>query len=370
MMFDWRQYLVTLMRWLLAATFLFSGFVKGVDPWGTAIKFGEYFSAFGLDFLQGLRFPLAMALAALEITLGVALIAKVSERLVALAALCFMGFMTVLTLALAVWNPVNDCGCFGDAVKLTNWQTFWKNVALTAMSFVVYMRVRHCGVQLFSLKGFAALGGIFLLGIMLGVYCYLHLPLIDFLPYKKGVDLRRALTETATNDIRSYVIYRDIASGKEREFDLDDPEWQDTTRWEFVDSRVVTTGSASENSVRDFAIFDAWGDVTARIVDDPGRVWMICAYDIGNMTGRCYERLGAAVDSVLARGERVVVLTASPLPPASDGEHAGITVGGHEVPMYNMDATTMKTMLRARVGVVVLDDGVIVDKRNCRDVSP
>ena len=132
-----------LSRWVVALVFIFSGFGKGVDPWGTAIKLGEYLRAFSMDWLVGAQFALSILLSVTEMTIGLCLLFRVRERGAARLALLFMGFFTVLTLVLALWNPVADCGCFGDAVKLTNWQTFYKNILLSAFALLLWRGVHH-----------------------------------------------------------------------------------------------------------------------------------------------------------------------------------------------------------------------------------
>ncbi len=123
--------------------FIFSGFVKAVDPLGSAYKFADYFTAFKLGFLEFAALPLAIALAAFELILGIALILAYRRKIVYTFFSGSCSFFTVLTFILAIFNPVSDCGCFGDALILTNWQTFLKNVVL--MIFVLFLFLREKG---------------------------------------------------------------------------------------------------------------------------------------------------------------------------------------------------------------------------------
>lgn len=308
-------------RVVLGLTFVFSGLVKTVDPWGTALKIAEYSSVYGIAALGDCRFGLAIGLCAAELTMGLMLMFGVKTRQVSAPALVVMSFFLVLTLLSATVLPVGDCGCFGDALKLSPWASVGKNVVLWVLAFVVWRDARR-GPALFpvAVREWVLTLLFAWLSVGLGVYCYSHLPIVDFLPYKKGVDLRKA-TDSANME--------------------------------------------SDILLRQFVVFDSGGDVTGDILNFPGRVYMLCAARLDAVDSRCAARFESVVRRAEARGEKVVVLTASAIP------GGGTTVFGNSplVPTYNLDATTMATMLRASVGMVTIDDGVIVDKRNCRDIK-
>ncbi|HRZ76357.1 MAG TPA: DoxX family membrane protein, partial [Bacteroidales bacterium] len=173
----------TISRIFLGAVFIFSGFVKAVDPWGSAYKFHDYFTAFHMEWLTGLALPLGVALCLAEFMIGVGLLFGTRMRFFAWALMVFMTYFLFLTLYLAIANPVSDCGCFGDAIKMTNWETFYKNVVLMVPTLIVFFG-RHRYSEPYSRKGQAlvlGLGAAVLLGT--SVYSYRHLPLIDFLPW-------------------------------------------------------------------------------------------------------------------------------------------------------------------------------------------
>ena len=130
-------------RILVGLTFVFSGFVKGIDPWGSAYKFIDYFNAFQMPWLTNLAFALGILLAAAEFFLGVAFIFNFFIRITSWLMLAFMLFFTGLTFVLALTNPVTDCGCFGDALVITNWQTFYKNIVLLALAVFVFMQRKN-----------------------------------------------------------------------------------------------------------------------------------------------------------------------------------------------------------------------------------
>lgn len=353
---------VELCRILFALTFIFSGFVKAVDPWGAGIKVGEYLSAFDMDWLYGWRFGIAIWLNGAELMMGLMLLSKIRLRLISIFAVVSMVFFTILTLILAIWNPVEDCGCFGEAIKLTNWGSFVKNMFLLPMSVVIFCSARKLPIMPTWRDGaFMLLYAT--IGFGVGVYSFRHLPLIDFLPYKVGTDLVEAMNTPSGGDVETIVIYKNKETGKQREFELSDTTWYDDSKWEYVDTKTVAINTSVHPSVRDFAIFDAEGFVTDEVLGEPGVVYMVFASNLSDIRRRCERKLETAVEQAYARGYKVMCITAEPL-----AIHPEIRLGKEFVQCYNMDATTIKTILRAKVGVVVLKNGVIMDKVNCRDM--
>ena len=356
-------------RIILAATFIVSGFTKVIDPWGTAIKINEYLSIYGFEYLEPGSLAFSIWLCGAEFMTGCMLLFKVRIRLISIFALASMCFFTLLTLLSATWIPVEDCGCFGEALKLTPWQTFFKNLVLLPMAWVVWYRYRPDRVFAFRPLEIVLTLFFFSLAMGLGTFCYRHLPLIDFLPYKVGVDIREAMHAAASEPVgasETVLVYRNRTTGEEREFSLDDPEWQDAEQWEWVDTRTDAPLPAVEPLIGEFALRDAEGDATERILTTRGRLYMICVTAFDKIPRGCERRLGRLVRAAEAEGAEVVCLTPEPL----DGVTWHSFDGSAAVRCYNIDATVLKTMLRAATGLVVLDDGVIAAKKNCRDIRP
>lgn len=360
--------ITTICRLLLACTFILSGFVKVIDPWGTALKVNEYLTIYGLDFLYWGSMPFSIWLCGAEMMMGCMLLCKVRIRLISIFALASMIFFTGLTFLSATVIPVEDCGCFGEAIKLTPWETFFKNLALLPMALIVWWRYRPDKIFAFK-PAEIALTVIFFVGTMsLGVYCYRHLPLIDFLPYKVGVNIREAMEAPAVapGESETILTYRNKHTGKLREFKLDDTAWQDAEKWEWVDTRTTDEVPAIRPLISEFALRDAEGDATEVVLSTPGRIYMLCVTSFERLPKACEERFAQLIGRAVAEGAEVVCLTPDPL--------RGVTYedfgSGHEVRCYNIDASTMKTMLRARNGVVLLDNGTISAKKNCRDIRP
>ena len=346
-------------RIVLAVVFIFSGFVKTIDPWGTAIKINEYLLSFGLDWVGDYRFGFAIWLCGAELMMGLMLLLRVRTPLVSIFSLLTMTFFTALTFYIARWGTVEDCGCFGDALKLDNWQTFYKNLVLWPMALVVRLDARHG--RLWPITRADATKTILIMSFAfgLGAHCYRHLPLIDFLPYKVGVNLREELARGG--EVEAVFVCRDIQSGELHEFGSADTTWYDMTRWEFIESREVVT-TQRNMSLGEFSIFDVEGDHTAEILDFEGCTHILSIVKLEMLTEHCTERMAEFVVAAEARGEHVVAITASPL----DGTST-LTLGTTTIPLYNIDATTQMTMLRAKTGIVPLTNGIITSKLNCRD---
>lgn len=356
-------------RIILACTFIVSGFTKVVDPWGTAIKINEYLSIYGFEYLEPWSMAFSIWLCGAEFMMGCMLLFKVRIRLISIFALASMAFFTLLTLLSATWIPVEDCGCFGEALKLTPWQTFFKNLILLPMAFVVWYRYKADRIFAFKPMEIVLTLFFFSLAMGLGTFCYRHLPLIDFLPYQVGVHIYEEMHSPAseTEEVpQTVLVYRHRTTGEIREFSLDDPEWQDAAQWAWVDTRTDSELPLVKPLIGEFALRDAEGDATEQVLTMPGRVYMICVTAFDRIHRGCEKRLGRLVSAAAAEGAQVVCLTPEPL--------RGVTYrsfdGSEEVRCYNIDATVLKTMLRATTGLVVLDDGAISSKKNCRDIRP
>lgn len=354
---------------MLAAVFIFSGFVKGVDPWGTAIKLEEYFQAFGVDFLSGWSIGFSIALSGFEMFLGLILLFGIRLRITLPLMGVVMGAFTVVTLILAITDPISDCGCFGDAIKLTNWQTFSKNMALLAIALLLWIfGRRQVDKSLSEEKTIIewSLGLLFMLSaIGVGIYSFRHLPIIDFLPFKIGVHIPTQMLGD-TGESTTTLIYRDKISGVEREFSLDDTEWQDTLKWEFVDTRIVENVAGVKPTITEFSIFDSAGDHAQQLLASEQEVFIVTLSStsmLESLSEKCVKNIESMVKYVAQHNHNAILVTTSPLP--SDGK---IKIGGVDLTSYNIDGTTLKTLIRANVGLVIIKEGTIIAKWNCRDI--
>ncbi len=356
---------------VVGATFILSGFVKVIDPWGTALKVNEYLSIYGLEWLSPASMTFSIWLCGAELMMGLMLLFRVRTRLVSIFALVSMCFFTVLTFLSATWIPVEDCGCFGDALRLSPWETFFKNLVILPMVIVIWYRYRPDKIMVFKRKELILTCLFFSIAMGIGAYCYYHKPLIDFLPYREGANLYemiKAQHDTGSDDMteEEYVlVYRNRRTGKLREFSIDDKEWQNDKKWEWVETRVDNETSPVQTLVSEFSISDVEGDATESILTRKGKVYMICVTSFNKVSRRCAARLRSVIERAEQDGALAVCLTPQPLRYVtwhSFDESA-------QIRCYNIDATVMKTMLRAENGLVVLDNGVIEAKYNCRSID-
>ncbi len=243
-------------RLLIGLVFVFSGFVKAVDPVGLIIKLNEYLSSFGLDTLKVFSGIIAFNLSAIEFMLGVCVLLGVYRRYSSFLVLLFMVFMTPLTLYLALFNPVSDCGCFGDAVVITNWQTFYKNIGLLAASVFLFIYNQRI-LSFFSFRSywFVALYS-YSMCILFSFQNYSHLPIKDFRPYKVGADIPALMTvpEGASEDEYEYTFVYE-KDGKQKDFSMHDYPADDPS-WSFVETKSKRIKQEYVPPITDFALFN------------------------------------------------------------------------------------------------------------------
>ena len=358
-------------RTLLAVTFIFSGFVKAVDPLGTVYKIEDYLKAFGGFFTELL--PLAevgaIALISVELLLGVCLLLNVRTQWTSWLSLVFYLVMTPLTLWIALTNPVSDCGCFGDALVLTNWQTFWKNVVLLSL-VVVLLVCRKAIPQTFTWQAELGIALItFFAGFGLMEYTYLHLPVMDFRPYKIGNNIPELMEipDDAEPDLyETTLIYE--KDGVQQEFTLEnypkgDPDWQ------FVDQKSVLVKKGYEPPIHDFEILTMeFEDITYDILESEEPVTLVAMYDLKKTDHKQMDKVLRIYTECLLRGEQCYFLTGSGEEEIFDfGEETGMDEETVEKVFCTIDPVTLKTIVRANPGVFVVQNGTIIDKYNVRN---
>lgn len=358
--------LLLLSRLVIGATFVFSGFVKMIDPVGTSIKFQDYFSAMHLDFLVPNALLFAILLACIEFLLGVNVLLSLSPRHTSWYVLIIMSFMTLLTLYLAIANPVSDCGCFGDAVKLTNWQTFGKNIVL--MVFTIFYFYHRRKIPYLYHEHFHWLPSLitFVFGVAVVLHCYFHLPIIDFLPYKLGTNIPKGMEipEGAPTDVyETTFIYQ--KGGEKKEFTLQNYPANDTT-WHFVEQKSELVKKGYTPPIHDFTITDksTGEEITDIVLQDTSYTFLLISPKLEKAVDSHIDQINTVYDYSVDKGYKFYCLTSS-----TDQDVEGwVNATGAEYPFCVTDETALKTIIRANPGLVLLKNGTIVGKWNSGDI--
>lgn len=363
----------SLCRSILGITFIFSGFVKAVDPLGTVYKIEDYLMAFGGWFtdLMPLAGTAAVALIALEWTLGVCMLFNVRTSITAWLSLVFYLVMTPLTLWIALTNPVSDCGCFGDAIVLTNWQTFWKNVVLLILVIMLL------GCKKFIPQLLSWWGELVVLLLALGAsatimaYSYTHLPPMDFRPYKVGNHIPTLMEVPDGAPVDEYaitLIYE--KDGIEQEFTLENYPKGDST-WTFVDQQSVLIKKGYEPPIHDFEILTMnFEDITYDILESEEPITLITMYDLNKTNRTQAAKLMGIYHACMERGELCYFLTGSGEEQIyAFGEEIGMDMETIESTFCTIDPVTLKTIVRANPGLFVVQNGTIMEKHNLRQIN-
>ncbi|WP_102407719.1 BT_3928 family protein [Parabacteroides bouchesdurhonensis] len=352
-------------RLLIGVVFIFSGTVKAIDPMGGAIKIGEYLASFGLEKLQSFDVLISFNLSAAEFTLGVCMLLGVYRRYASFLTLLFMAFMTPLTLYLALFNPVSDCGCFGDALVITNWETFYKNIVLLAAAIFVFIYNQKL-LQCFTYKvyWFVALFA-YAFNVGFAYYNYNHLPILDFRPYKIGANIpeQMSIPEGAPEDEYRYSFVYE-KDGVKKEFSLEDVPAGDST-WTFVDSKTELVKQGYVPPIAAFNIYnDKDEDVTDEILHNPDGVLLLIASKLENADDERIDEINNVYDYAVENKIPFYCITGSS--PEEIIKWSDNT--GAEYPFLMADEVLLKTIIRSNPGLVFLKDGTILAKWHYNDI--
>ena len=361
-----RMAIVNACRLLTAATFILSGFVKAVDPVGTQYKIRDYLEAWGMaGYVPDMAMLAAsVALSAAEFVLGVCLLFAMHRRLVTRLVALAMCVLTPLTLWLAVSNPISDCGCFGDAVKLTNWQTFWKNVALLAFAVVMVRRPLDMMRFISRTNQWIVVNYAVLFILAVSSLSLYYLPQFDFRPYHVGANIREGMAippDAPQPQFETTFILE--KNGERREFTLDN--YPDST-WTFIDSKTVQTAEGYVPPIHDFSIVTRTGgeDITDRVLADSGYTFLLVAPYLEQADDGCLDLINQVYEYSLEYGYSFYCLTAS----TDRGIAAWRDMTGAEYPFCSADATTLQTVIRSNPGLVLIKDGTVIRKWSRNDL--
>jgi hypothetical protein len=345
----------TVSRIIIGLVFIFSGIVKAIDPLGSAYKFHDYFTAFNIGFLKHLSLPLAILLCTAEFISGFSVLTGLKQKTGILGVMILMLIFTPLTLILALTNPVSDCGCFGDAVHLTNWQTFGKNIILMAFAIVLFINRNQVRQILFNTTEWIMVSGVIILFVLFSFFNLTYLPVIDFLPYKTGTNIPEKMVMPANvpSDVygTTFIYEKD---GRQKEFTLSNYPANDST-WKFIDQKSVIIKKGYKPPIHDFSITSLKeGDITQKVLSDTG-------YSVLMITKKLEDAgvknliSGFELGSYCAdKGTAFYILTASGTDILKKYDN-GLT-------FCQTDETTLKSMVRSNPGYILLKNGTVIRK--------
>lgn len=354
------RYLMTLARLILGITLLFSGFVKLIDPVGTGLIMAEYLRSASLFFMIPASEYMGAVLSVVEFVCGVSLLTGLRIRVTSVITMVMLSFFTILTLLLALFDPIKDCGCFGEAIKLTNWETFFKNLILFACALFIFLRRATLMRLSPPLWGYILLSVYFIFAISISVYSFRYLPIIDFTSYSTGSDLRELSGSLSVphEEFETTLIYE--KGGERREFTISNIP--DST-WSFVDA--VTAKKSNDDSPlgAGFALINREGEyVTEQYVSTEKSFIFIVVPYMNLLKGSAIDKIKEFLNEYNSWEHRdkvdVLLLSGS----SWDITDSILVKAGVRVPVLFSDNKTLISLSRSNGGAVYVNDGIIIKK--------
>jgi len=350
-------------RILLGLVFIFSGFVKGIDLLGSAYKFNEFFTVAGLPESPNVALVMSYLLSGAEFLIGIGLLTGIFINLTAWTAVFFMGFFFCLTFVLAVFNPVSDCGCFGDAIKLTNWATFYKNIVFSIIVVFIFLRRKKFVFHAPLWMEWTTLFTTIIVFTTVSVYSYQNLPLIDFMPYSVGSNIPDKMNIPAGAPKAEYETnfkYRNLKNGIIKAFSENDYPWKDSLNWKLVSSKTILVKNGYIPPIHDFSIANMKGeDVTDIILSDSSYSFLFISSNLNLANPRGLEESKRIADYCAKSGRcKFYAITSS----ISEDIKNVCKKYNISYNFYSADQTTLKTIIRSNPGLLLLKNGTIIGK--------
>ena len=352
--------IVNLCRIIVAVTFIFSGFVKAIDPIGTQYKLQDYLGAIGMAGILPNWTLLAVAvfLAAIEFCIGIFLLFAIQRRLISKLTVAFMAFMTMVTVWIVVADPVKDCGCFGDALHLTNTETLIKNIVLLVCSLaIMYRPLAMFRFVSKSNQWIVTNYTIVFILVSSGLSLY-YLPIFDFRPYHIGVNIPRGMEIPKGAKLPQFnTTFIMEKNGQRKEFTLDN--YPDAS-WKFIDSKTVQTSEGYIPPIHDFSITDnkTGLDLTNSVLSHKGYTFLLIAPHLETADDSNFGDIDRLYEYAQSYDIPFYCLTAS----TTKAIKRWIDLTGAEYPFCITDEAVLKTIIRSNPGLLLLKDGTIINK--------
>ena len=347
-------------RILVAITFILSGYVKAIDPLGTQYKIADYLQALGMAGLipDWMTLLASVLLSTMEFSIGIFLLFAIRRRLTSKILLFVMSFMTLITIWIAIANPVKDCGCFGDAIKLTNTETLGKNIILLAIAIWLWKSPLRMIRFISKSNQWIVINYTILFSVALSAWSLWTLPLFDFRPYHIGANIEKGMAiPKGAKQPKFETTFIMEKNGEQKEFTLDN--YPDST-WTFIDSKTTQTEEGYVPPIHDFSIENpkTGDDITKEVLHDKGYTFLLISPWLDKADDSNFGTIDQIYEYAQDYGYRFICLTAS----AEKDIAKWQDITGAEYPFYSTDATTLKTMIRSNPGLMLLHNGTIIRK--------
>ena len=363
-----QKVMLSFSRWFVGVLFIFSGLIKANDPLGFGYKLQEYFEVFHLGFLNDWATAIAIFLCVLEIVLGALLLFGFWRNQVTKGLLAIIIFFTFLTFISAAFKVVTSCGCFGDAIPLTPWQSFGKDLILLVLIVYLYLnRDKINPITINSSWQSALFSAVFAASLMFSTFTYNRLPIIDFLPYKVGSSIPESMKIPAGEAEDEFLIMYQLKNKKTGEIKtMSDKDYLSLAIWKDENWEVVGTPEKKlihkgyDVKIKDLFISDASGtDYTKELIENPYYNLVVVAYDLKQTSEKGISSTNAlALNAAEQFNIRTVLLTSNS---AQDAANFSKKMKLFMEVCY-ADAVPLKSMVRANPGVLLLKNGVIINK--------
>lgn len=352
--------IVNLCRIIMAVTFIFSGFVKAIDPIGTQYKLQDYLGAIGMAAILPNWTLLAVAvfLAAIEFCIGIFLLFAIQRRLISKLTVAFMAFMTMVTVWIVVADPVKDCGCFGDALHLTNTETLIKNIVLLVCSLAIMYRPLAMFRFVSKSNQWIVTNYTIVFILVSSGFSLYYLPIFDFRPYHIGVNIPRGMEIPKGAKLPQFkTTFIMEKNGQRKEFTLDN--YPDTS-WKFIDSKTVQTSEGYIPPIHDFSITDnkTGLDLTNSVLSHKGYTFLLIAPHLETADDSNFGDIDRLYEYAQSYDFPFYCLTAS----TTKAIKRWIDLTGAEYPFCITDEAVLKTIIRSNPGLLLLKDGTIINK--------
>jgi len=359
------KYLVHISRIFVGILFIISGFIKLNDPLGFSYKLQEYFGAdvLNLEFLIPFALGISVIVVVFEVVLGVFLLIGYKPKFTVWSLLIMIVFFTFLTFYSAYFDKVKDCGCFGDALKLTPWESFTKDLILLVLILILFMGLKHIKPIFTKLPTTVIALLSFIVSMWFGYHVLMHLPSIDFRAYAIGKNIKKQMEtpEDAQKPILEYTWTFNV-KGEEQDFVTNGS--YPTVEGEYVGVETKTINEGYVPPIQDFSIESDDEDLTIQFLEEENLI-IVAMYNIAKAEIEGVNKLKSFTDNAIQKGYKVIGLTSS-----------GATEKAQVKQDYNLnfdfylcDEKVIKTIVRASPGIVVLNKGTVMQKAHWNDID-